>query len=106
MTPTESWLRAVAMADAVTFSILPLHSCRKGHWPCWAVRMRLDLTTEGGRVSRWQGPYEHQTLTEALDLVAVLAAAAGGGLELLNQREVLEQHQLVLELTVYDPDVS
>lgn len=106
MTPTESWLRAVAMADAVTFSILPNQSCRKGHWPCWSVRMRLDITDERGRASRWQGPFDHQSLTDALDVVAVLAASAGGGLEMLNRRdEMVDAGQLVLEIR-YDPDAS
>lgn len=98
MTPTQSTLLALQGAERVAFTITPNPSCRKGHWPCWSVRSAISFVSEQGNATRWEGPYEHLSMPQALDVVAVVSSHMSSALELVAQRELLEEIQLSMDL--------
>lgn len=100
MTPTDAQLDALLWANRVSFSITQPLTCHKGHFPCFTVRMSVDTVIHGQYVQRWLGPFEHQTMIEALDVVSMLSAHHGSALELRANRDLLEERQEVLDLDV------
>lgn len=88
--------RACGQATEVRFAIVPMSFCRKGHVWCYMVSAQALRKHPGGDSTRRNGPYEHLTMEQALDVVASLAAHCGSVLELERQAEELRESQFTI----------
>lgn len=103
MLVSPSFSEAVDIADSVTFAVSQSLSCRKGHAPCWAVRVVARAELDGHHVQRWLGPYEHLTLDEALDVVGTIAVHESTRMELQRRIEDFKSRQMMLDFNPSSP---
>lgn len=99
MNHSPAYLHALELAERVTVAIWSLPCCLKGHVPCWRVKLIADGEVAGNRVNVAEGPYEHLTLPQALDVAAVALAHHSSALELIAAARSDASRQLSLDVS-------
>lgn len=99
MNHSPKMLHALELADEVHFIARSVAVCDRGHVGCWRVTMvaSADLGKQAMRV--YEGPFLHMELTQALDVVATVAAHHGSALELIESARSDAGRQLSLLAT-------
>lgn len=99
MNHSSKFLHALELAERVTIAVWSKPVCVRGHVGCWTVKLMAGGEVSGRDMVVHEGPYEHLTLPQALDVAAVAAAHHSSALELIEAARSDAGRQLSLDVT-------
>lgn len=85
------------LCDMVSFTVRHVDQCDHRCDGCWRLSGMSSGNPFGDLVSAYIGPYEHLALTEALDVLATVAAWQSSALEAADAVRSRKWEQLALE---------
>lgn len=99
MNHSQRVLSTLDLADDVRLTAHCGDVCSRGHVGCWTVSCIVTGEPWGQPVIARQGPYEHLSLTQALDVIATIAAYLSSQLELSAQLAASPQLAMDFEVS-------
>lgn len=97
MNVSPKFVHALQLVERVTFTTRHDPSCVRCGGSCWTTTVTAAGEVGGQSLFVAEGPYEHRTLPDALDIIAIVSAHHSSALELLGR--VHDDRQLTLTIS-------